>query len=92
MGSSSWSNAYRYETESGQKFFVKEAKGQDAAMFQGEALGLSAMYGGAMPCPVSGLICLLMASMGIQSQRSALPINPPQCPPAPRCKNNRAKP
>ena len=45
MGSSSWSNAYRYDTESGQRYFVKEAHGQDATMFQGEALGLQAMHG-----------------------------------------------
>lgn len=45
MGSSSWSNAYRYDTESGQRYFVKEAKGQDGTMFKGEALGLQALYG-----------------------------------------------
>ncbi|KAK9812179.1 hypothetical protein WJX73_002325 [Symbiochloris irregularis] len=44
MSSSSWSNAYRYDTDSGQRFFVKEAKGQDGTMFKGEALGLQAMY------------------------------------------------
>ena len=43
MGSSGWSSAYVYTLESGRKVFVKQ--GRDAAMFQGEALGLQAMYG-----------------------------------------------
>ena len=45
MTSSSWSNAYKYSTDKGQAFFVKEARDQDATMFTGEALGLQAMYG-----------------------------------------------
>ena len=44
-GSSSWSSAYTYETESGTKYFVKVALGRDKRMFEGEALGLSALYG-----------------------------------------------
>ena len=44
-GSSSWSSAYTYETESGTKYFVKVALGRDKSMFEGEALGLSALYG-----------------------------------------------
>lgn len=44
-GSSSWSSAYTYETESGTKYFVKVALGRDKSMFEGEALGLRALYG-----------------------------------------------
>ena len=50
MGSSGWSTAYVYTLESGKKVFVKQ--GRDANMFQGEALGLQAMYG-MLPLPVS---------------------------------------
>ena len=45
MGQSSWATSHRYETDSGKKFFVKMARGQDGSMFKGEALGLQAMYG-----------------------------------------------
>lgn len=45
MGGSSWSSAYVYHTQGGQKYFVKLALGRDESMFKGEALGLSAMYG-----------------------------------------------
>ncbi|KAK9823417.1 hypothetical protein WJX72_002613 [[Myrmecia] bisecta] len=44
MGSSGWSSAYCYETDQGAKYFVKLARGRDAGMFKGEALGLQAMY------------------------------------------------
>lgn len=44
-GSSSWSSAYVYHTESGKKFFVKLSLGRDISMFKGEALGLQALYG-----------------------------------------------
>ena len=44
-GSSQWSSAYVYDTESGQKFFVKLSLGRDSSMFEGEALGLQALYG-----------------------------------------------
>ena len=44
-GSSSWSSAYTYETESGTKYFAKVALGRDKSMFEGEALGLRALYG-----------------------------------------------
>ena len=59
MGSSSWSNAYRYDTDGGKSFFVKEAKGQDGTMFKGEALGLQAMYGARL---LSVEACLLALS------------------------------
>ena len=42
---SSWASSHRYDTESGQRFFVKVARGTDGTMFKGEALGLQAMYG-----------------------------------------------
>ena len=45
MGSSSWSSASVYETEGGQKYFVKETRGHGVGMFEGEALGLQAMHG-----------------------------------------------
>jgi hypothetical protein len=45
IGSSSWSSAYTYDTDSGAKYFVKTALGKDEGMFKGEALGLQAMYG-----------------------------------------------
>lgn len=44
-GSSSWSSAYTYHTKSGKKFFVKLSPGRDSSMFEGEALGLRALYG-----------------------------------------------
>eukprot|EP00884_Botryococcus_braunii_P015675 jgi/Botrbrau1/2791/Bobra.0125s0004.2 len=44
VGSSSWSSAYKYDTEGGPSYFIKTALGQDEGMFQGEALGLQAMY------------------------------------------------
>ena len=44
-GSSSWSSAYTYHTENGQKYFVKLSLGRDSSMFEGEALGLQALYG-----------------------------------------------
>ena len=44
-GSSSWSSAYTYETESGTKYFVKVALGRNQSMFEGEALGLRALHG-----------------------------------------------
>ena len=44
-GSSSWSSAYTYHTESGKKFFIKLSPGRDSSMFEGEALGLQALYG-----------------------------------------------
>lgn len=44
-GSSQWSSAYVYDTESGKKFFVKLSLGRDSSMFKGEALGLQALYG-----------------------------------------------
>ena len=44
-GSSSWSSAYTYHTESGKKYFVKLSPGRDSSMFEGEALGLQALYG-----------------------------------------------
>lgn len=44
-GSSQWSSAYVYDTESGKKYFVKLSHGRDSAMFKGEALGLQALYG-----------------------------------------------
>ncbi len=47
LGSSGWSSAYVYTLESGRRLFVKQ--GRDEAMFQGEALGLQAMYGVALP-------------------------------------------
>ena len=43
--SSDWSTAYIYHTESGKKFFAKISQGRDTSMFQGEALGLQALYG-----------------------------------------------
>ena len=45
LGSSGWSSQYTFETESGQKVFVKIALAEDVMMFKGEALGLTAMYG-----------------------------------------------
>ena len=45
-GSSGWSSAYVYTLETGRKLFVKQ--GRDEKMFQGEALGLKAMYGMAL--------------------------------------------
>ena len=46
LGSSDWSSFQRLQTASGQRFFVKQARGHAAeAMFNGEALGLTAMYG-----------------------------------------------
>eukprot|EP00798_Chlamydomonas_sp_ICE-L_P025588 gene25588-11241_t len=44
QGSSSWSSASIYETDSGAKYFVKTSRSQDLAMFKGEALGLNAMH------------------------------------------------
>ncbi|CAL8462613.1 g2146 [Coccomyxa elongata] len=44
VSSSSWSSAYVYTTESGQKLFVKQSSNGDEGMFKGEALGLQAMY------------------------------------------------
>ena len=44
-GSSSWSSAHVYHTDSGKKFFVKLSHGRDSSMFEGEALGLQALYG-----------------------------------------------
>ena len=52
MGSSSWSSASVYHTESGQKFFVKEARSGGFDMFRGEALGLQAMHGEDAECNV----------------------------------------
>lgn len=43
-GSSSWSSAHIYHTDSGKKFFVKLSQGRDSSMFEGEALGLQALY------------------------------------------------
>ena len=48
-GSSSWSSAYVYHTDSGRKFFVKLSQGRDSSMFKGEALGLQALYGTILP-------------------------------------------
>ena len=48
-GSSSWSSAYVYHTDSGKKFFVKLSQGRDSSMFKGEALGLQALYGTILP-------------------------------------------
>lgn len=46
MGSSNWSSAHVFTTQSGAQFFVKLAMGgRDDSMFQGEAQGLQAMYG-----------------------------------------------
>lgn len=50
VSSSSWSSAYVYTTQSGQKLFVKQSSNGDEGMFKGEALGLQAMYGEA-PAP-----------------------------------------
>lgn len=44
-GSSGWSSQYEMKTESGEKYFVKTARGSSETMFKGEALGLQAMYG-----------------------------------------------
>lgn len=44
-GASSWSSAYVYHTETGQKYFVKHSLNRDSSMFEGEALGLQALYG-----------------------------------------------
>ncbi|KAK9845281.1 hypothetical protein WJX81_002192 [Elliptochloris bilobata] len=44
LGGSSWSSAYRYELDNGKHLFVKLATSGDDTMFQGEALGLQAMY------------------------------------------------
>jgi len=45
-GGSGWSSATIYTTQDGQQYFVKTARGKEAfSMFQGEALGLQAMYG-----------------------------------------------
>jgi len=46
MGGSSWSSCYTCETDNEGKLFVKTALGRSAKdMFEGEALGLRAMYG-----------------------------------------------
>ena len=45
-GGSGWSSATIYTTEDGRQFFVKTSRGIEAlSMFEGEALGLQAMYG-----------------------------------------------
>jgi len=47
MGGSNWSSAHVYTTVQGREYFVKTSGGAKAeGMFQGEALGLVAMYGG----------------------------------------------
>ena len=46
LGGSSWSSCYRFETEDGHQVFAKTALGKpSSSMFQGEDLGLKAMYG-----------------------------------------------
>jgi hypothetical protein len=46
LGGSNWSSAYVYTTADGSEYFVKLAMSTpDDAMFRGEALGLTAMYG-----------------------------------------------
>lgn len=47
MGGSGWSSTYVYTTDQGAEYFVKTSGGSKAkGMFDGEALGLKAMYGG----------------------------------------------
>ena len=58
-GSSSWSSAYTYHTESGQKYFVKLSLGRDSSMFEGEALGLQALYGINAACTLNAFWPLL---------------------------------
>ncbi|KAL3147712.1 hypothetical protein ABBQ32_002455 [Trebouxia sp. C0010 RCD-2024] len=43
-GASSWSSAYVYRTQTGKKYFVKVSRNRDSGMFEGEALGLQALY------------------------------------------------
>lgn len=52
LGGSSWSSCHRIETEDGHVIFAKTALGRSSSsMFQGEALGLKAMYGASKaPC------------------------------------------
>lgn len=45
MGGSSWSSACVYETERGEKYFVKEARLGGYDMFKAEAAGLQALHG-----------------------------------------------
>ena len=46
LGGSSWSSCHRIETTDGHQVFAKTALGKpSSSMFQGEALGLKAMYG-----------------------------------------------
>lgn len=40
IASSTWSNAYKYQTESGRLFFVKTSRKHVDAMFRGEGEGL----------------------------------------------------
>lgn len=44
MGSSGWATSSRFDTDGAMRFFVKQARGSDQGMFQGEALGLQALY------------------------------------------------
>jgi hypothetical protein len=45
IGSSGWSSQCIYETTDGQKLFAKTSSKRASDMFEGEALGLQAMYG-----------------------------------------------
>ena len=49
IGSSGWSSQLVYTAEDGTNFFAKMSRKSAADMFQGEALGLEAMYG-ALQC------------------------------------------
>ena len=62
-GSSSWSSAYVYHTESGKKFFVKLSLGRDSSMFEGEALGLQALYGNHLLNMTSATTCTPFQSL-----------------------------
>ena len=45
IGSSGWSSQLVYTATDGQKFFAKTSRKSAKDMFEGEALGLQAMYG-----------------------------------------------
>lgn len=47
IGSSGWSSQMVYTAADGQKFFAKTSRKAAKDMFEGEALGLQAMYGAA---------------------------------------------
>jgi fructosamine-3-kinase len=45
IGTSGWSSQSIYRTTDGQTFFAKMSRRRASEMFEGEALGLQAMYG-----------------------------------------------